>query len=284
MKDSEIFDNNSKVRQDLTLFGVSERESSIYFALLANGESKAGELASLLGLHRLDVYHDLKSMQSKNLVEATISKPMKFSAIPLEVVVRHLRRNDGDQQKIRGNALFELQKYGDELKTRANIQNGRSTETGDKIQIIGGQKAISERWTNLLESAQNEILVAAIDRGSAKLLLMREMDEIQKKMKAGVSVRIFTPVLQSNSSQFKEVASEVRHLDSINSAGVCIVDRREVMIIPESGNGNQAGLSPDEVAILITSPSIVEMFRVLFFVGWDTSPTIGELENTQQLG
>lgn len=89
------------MKEDLTFFDISERESSIYFALLANGESKAGKLASSLGLHRLDVYHDLKSMQSKNLVEATISKPMKFRAIPLEVVVQNLKRNDGDRQKIR---------------------------------------------------------------------------------------------------------------------------------------------------------------------------------------
>lgn len=177
---------------------------------------------------------------------------------------------------------MELQNFSDQLKEQVDLQEGRSGgASGDKIQIIGGQKAMSERWTNLLESAQNEILVAVIDRGSAKLLLMREMDEISKKVKAGVSVRIFTPVSQTNSNQFREVASEVRHLDSINSAGVCIVDRKEVMIIPVSGYGDRGSLPSDEAAILISSPSIVEMFRVLFFVGWDTSPTIEDLDKAE---
>jgi len=101
------------------------------------------------------------------------------------------------------------------------------------------------------------------------------MGEISKKMKEGVKVRIFTPITQSNTEQFKEVTSEVRHLPSTSSAGVCVVDRKEVMIIPES-NDNPVTQSSEETAILITSLSIVEMFRVLFFVGWDTSPLVGD--------
>ena len=102
---------------------------------------------------------------------------------------------------------------------------------------------------------------------------MRGMEEISKKMKAGVAVRIFTPITPSSTDQFKEVASEVRHLESLTSAGLCIMDRKEVMIIPEAAD-NQTQI--EETAIVITSPSIVEMFRVLFFVGWDTSPLTGE--------
>jgi len=259
-------DEYRKAKDELVLFGIPEREAAIYVTLLVRGESRAAELASHLGLHRLDVYHDLKSMQSKNIVEATISKPMKFKPIPLDVVVGTLRRNETSMQTIRNEALSDLENVSHELKRRRMISEA---PTSDKIQIISGQKAISERWTDLLTGAENEILVAAIDKGSAKLLLMRGLEEIAKKMHSGVSVRIFTPISESNSDQFKEIAPEVRHLDSINSAGVCIVDKREVMIIPEPAPGDN---HQDETAILITSPSIVEMFRVLFFVGWDTSP------------
>ncbi len=137
----------------------------------------------------------------------------------------------------------------------------------------------------MLTHAESEILVAAIDKGSAKVLLMRAMGEISKKMKAGVRVRIFTPITQSNTEQFKEVTSEVRHLPSTSSAGVCVVDRKEVMIIPES-NDNPMTHPSEETAILITSHSIVEMFRVLFFVGWDTSPLVGDSiqRNTREYG
>jgi sugar-specific transcriptional regulator TrmB len=269
-EDSDVFsDEFKKTKNELILFGIPEREASLYVALLSRGESRAAELASFLGLHRLDVYHDLKGMQSKNIVEGTISKPMKFKAVPLDVVVKDLRKKELDTQSTRNEALSDLEKASRELRHRS-IASDQLTR--DKIQIISGQKAISERWNDLLTSAKSEILVAAIDRGSAKLLLMRGLEEITRKMRSGVSVRIFTPISQEGTDQFKEVAPEVRHLDSINSAGVCIVDRREVMIIPEPGNA--PGSHQDETAILITSPSIVEMFRVLFFVGWDTSPSI----------
>jgi len=277
MEASPVINNHVKARNGLVLFGLPEREATIYFALLEMGASKAGDIANKLGLHRLDVYHDLKILQSKDMVEAIISKPMKFKAISLDTVIENLQRREANFARARTEALSDLKRVSEELRLR---QQKESTNNGNenKIQVISGQKAISEKWENLLAQASSEILVAAIDRGSAKLLLMREMEEISKKIKAGVSVRIFTPVSNSNTSQFKEIASEVRHLDSINSAGVCIVDGREVMIIPEPSPGDLS--HPDETAILVTSPSIVEMFRVLFFVGWDTSPAIEASEQT----
>ncbi len=272
MENSSPRDEFKKAKDELVLFGIPEREASIYFSLLERGESKAGELAAKLGLHRLDVYHDLKTLQSKDMVEGTITKPMKFKAIPLHITLEVLQKKDQEFARSRTNALSDLRKISEDLKTR---DLPKENVSGNKIQIIGGQKTISEKWISILEHAKSEILVAAIDKGSAKVLLMRGMEEISKKMKAGVNVRIFTPVTQSNTDQFKEVASEVRHLDSINSAGVCIVDRKEVMIIPEASD-DPSSAHPDETAIIITSPSIVEMFRVLFFVGWDTSPATGD--------
>ena len=76
-----------KARDELVLFGIPEREASVYFVLLVMGESKAGELAIKLNMHRLDAYHDLKSLQSKDMVKATISKPMKFKAVALDEVL-----------------------------------------------------------------------------------------------------------------------------------------------------------------------------------------------------
>jgi sugar-specific transcriptional regulator TrmB len=269
MENSSLPEEYDKAKQGLVVLGIPEREAIIYFTLLTHGESKAGEVASNLKLHRLDVYHDLKSLQARDMVEATISKPMKFRALPLQVILEALRRRNQEDHEARVGAMSELQKISMTLGQKEQSRRG----SGNKIQIIGGRKSINERWSSLLSHAEQEILVAAIDKGSAKVLLMRGIEEISKKMKSSVSVRIFTPITPTGTDQFKEVASEVRHLDSLTSAGVCIVDRKEVMIIPET-TGNHA-LS-EETAILITSSSIVEMFRVLFFVGWDTSPLTGD--------
>lgn len=268
-------DDYKKAKEQLILFGITEREASIYFALLFAGESRASEIASSLGIHRLDVYHDLKSLQSKDMVEATISKPMKFKATSLDAVLRVVERNDRELFRAKTNALLELRKFGQKLYQEVHTKPKNGTSQGNKFQIIGGRRSINEKWAHLLTHAEKEILVTAIDKGPAKVLLMREIDSISKKMKAGVNVRIFTPVTKSNMEQFKEAKSEVRHLPSTTSAGICIVDRKEVMIIPESSDNPKAS-SAEETAILISSPSIVEMFRVLFFVGWDTSPLSGD--------
>jgi len=60
-----------KTRDELVLLGIPESEATIYLALLIIGESKAGEIATKLSMHGLDVYHDLKNLQSKDMVEGS---------------------------------------------------------------------------------------------------------------------------------------------------------------------------------------------------------------------
>jgi sugar-specific transcriptional regulator TrmB len=265
-----------KARDDLVLFGFSEKEASVYITLLANGELRAGEIASHLSMHRLDVYHVLKNLQAKDMVQATISKPMKFSACSIRRLIEIIRNELRQDFKTKSEALGHFQKFGERMESyleakRARNQYGTSM-SHDKIQIISGRKSIDEKWTQLLSEAQDEILVAAPDQGSARNLLLRAMDEITGKMKAGVKVRIFTPVSNLDAERFQDLTSEVRHLNSSNSAGFLLVDRKRAMIIPESGEGSNS-------AILTDSPSIVEMLNVLFFEGWNSSPLMGDSAN-----
>src|SRR5580700_736826 len=97
MENSNLPDEYANAKEELVILGIPEREASIYFALLVRGESKAGELASKLRLHRLDVYHDLKSLQGRDMVEATTSKPMKFKALPLRMILQTLEKSQKAQ-------------------------------------------------------------------------------------------------------------------------------------------------------------------------------------------
>ncbi len=115
------------------LFGIPEREASIYFALLVIGESKAGELATKLGMHRLDVYHDLKSLQSRDMVEATISKPMKFKAVLLDDVLEVVRGNDRELIRARTDVLSDLGRISEKLSSRTSIRQAKRWALGRQI-------------------------------------------------------------------------------------------------------------------------------------------------------
>src|ERR1700676_3245181 len=145
MESTSLPDQYARAKEELVTLGIPEREASIYFTLLARGESKASELASKLNLHRLDVYHDLKSLQGKDMVEATISKPMKFRALPLRMILQILENSQKAQYEARSTALSDLRKISEILVRHQSLPG----DPGNKIQIIGGRKPINDKWSSL---------------------------------------------------------------------------------------------------------------------------------------
>jgi sugar-specific transcriptional regulator TrmB len=156
-------------------------------------------------------------------------------------------------------------------KLRALRRDDAAIAGDDRLQILSGRRSISERWMKLLNDAQNEILVAIGDEGTGRILLARAVDTLSKKVRAGVRVRVLTPITGPVGEELSGIIDNLRHLPTSNSAGLCVVDKSKAMIIVESGDRISLG-SKEQTAILLQSRSIVELLWVLFFVGWDTSP------------
>jgi sugar-specific transcriptional regulator TrmB len=257
-------------------FGFSERDSSVYLTLLVNGEMKAGDLAKQLKLHRLDVYNSLKHLQHEGLVETTLSKPMKFRAAPLDTLLEIIRERDEQVQRERLASLSQLENSSKALKKFLSSRVPNLDEKGsDSIQIMSGKKIIRERWSKLVASATREILIVATEKGTAHTLLSGVLDTIARKVRSGVRARIFTPVNSQNVEQFRELQKEIRHLSSYISGGMCVIDGKQALIVVEPTQS----VSPDRRetnAIITDSNSIVQILRTLFFVGWDTSPSVKE--------
>ena len=72
---------------DLKALGLTERESEVYIGLSKRKIMKAGDLSRQVGLHKAQVYHILKSLQDKGLVDSTLEVPARFTAVPLEKVL-----------------------------------------------------------------------------------------------------------------------------------------------------------------------------------------------------
>ncbi len=261
-------------------FGLGEKETKIYLALIVNGRMKASDLSRRLRMHRLDVYNALKTLQVKEIVEGSLSKPMVFGASPLEIVVQVLRHKHEEEVRRDSEALMMLEDATEkvnQLLINRNLDEGEGSSRSERIQILSGRKVINEKWTKLLSSAENEILVVAMEKGAAQALLLNSIDIISEKMKKGVLVRIFTPITKSNAAEIRPIQKEVRHLVTSSSAGLCVVDDKHAMIVTETGDRNVVlDQKREETAIITDSKSIVDMFRTLFFVGWDTSPLFEE--------
>lgn len=266
-----------EIHDSLALFGLGEKEIAVYLTLMVRGIMKATDVSKDLGMHRLDVYNALKTLQSKEFVTATLSRPMSFEAAPFEKILEIIKVKFEEEAKIRTASISKLQAIGRSIIDHQSREHAEE-HSYENLLVLSGRRSISERWTRLIESATREIIIVATSKGISQMLLIQSLDIIYDKARSGLKVRIFTPVSRENAEHLKMIAKEVRHLVTSGSGGVCVVDESKAMMIVESPPAQSdsfRGARMDN-AIVTNSTSMAAMLRTLFFVGWDTSPTLEE--------
>ncbi len=280
---SSPLDDFRSVREALLIFGLTERESNIYLSLVVNGESKASELAKELGMHRLDVYNALKSLQGKEMIDTILSKPMVYKPAPLEDVLQEMKRKHNEKISRTASALANLEEASRRMNQLSGKHRGEKRTNTDRIQILSGRKAIKKKWQALVGHARKELLMVAPESGATQTLLIGSVSTIHDKVSSGLNIKVFTPVTSFNSEKIGKIRRYVRHLSTSVSAGLCISDRDKALIVieqPESALAYQDA----KTAIMTDSRSIVEMLSTLFFVGWDTSPLFDEAVDSMKHG
>ena len=75
------------VLKTLVGLGLSQVEAEIYLFLSQTGPVKGRDIAEMLKLYKQQLYRSLKSLKCKGCVEATLGRPARFSAVPLEKVL-----------------------------------------------------------------------------------------------------------------------------------------------------------------------------------------------------
>lgn len=280
---ASVQDDHRSLREALVHFGLTEREAAIYLSLVVNGDSKASELAKELGIHRLDIYNALKSLQGKEMVESILSKPMVYRASPLERVVSVIKERQREEQKQAASMVSNLEGATRKIVQLSGTKRSDHDVQSDKIQILSGKKAIKKKWSTMIKHSRKEILIVATERGATQTLLLGSIGTIHSKIRLGLNARIFTPINHFNSARIEKIRKEVRHLATSVSAGLCIIDRSRALIVVEQTE-NALGNPEPKAAIMTDSKSIVEMLSTLFFVGWDTSPLFNEVVDSIESG
>lgn len=76
----------TQYRADLTPFGFTPTETSVYFALLARGPSSGYSIARELSIARANAYQALRGLVSKSAAHLLSESPQKFRAIRPEAL------------------------------------------------------------------------------------------------------------------------------------------------------------------------------------------------------
>lgn len=72
------------LQEKLRDFGLTKNESKIYIGLNKTGHQRALAISREEEIPRTETYHLLSSLKSKGIIEPSIQRPTKFSAVPIE--------------------------------------------------------------------------------------------------------------------------------------------------------------------------------------------------------
>src|SRR2546426_3077207 len=73
-----------ELEERLVECGLTEKESAIYLLLAQQGSMKASDVGKRVGISRMDAYNNLRALQQRGIVEATLEKPMRFFVLPVD--------------------------------------------------------------------------------------------------------------------------------------------------------------------------------------------------------
>ena len=99
------------LQEKLRDFGLTKNESKIYVFLSKSGPKKAIEIATEERIPRTETYHLLSNLEIKGIVEPSVEKPTRFSAVAIEKAIESIIRNQENkigELKILKNDMVEL--------------------------------------------------------------------------------------------------------------------------------------------------------------------------------
>lgn len=250
----------------LTSCGLAEKEARAFAHLTNLGTTKVTEIAKAAGLKRAETYQVLERLQSRGLVEATLSRPRQFTAVPPERAVATLIAE-------REQALKAIESLKDDLVTRLARIGGGATEAsaGEVFRVLHDRNQIVGQLTRTLRAATSELCVVASSRSLFRLLLDEGLEgEFRLAQKRGVKVRILTEILPGQEEQLARLTTfaDVRHLMVPRPLRFFIGDEREIV---QFVTADPLGGATKETALWMGARDHVQAQRAFFDDLWTSA-------------
>ena len=271
-------------------FGLTETESTVYLFLSRHGALKGTEIAKQLRKDKAQIYHILRDLQAKGLVESTLEVPVRFTPVALENVVDSAikaKRNEATQIE---NAKKQLLDY---WKSTSKTQIELSVE---KFVVLDGRQKVFSKIAQMIATTESQLLTIA----SVPSLLRADQfgiyDEAAKHPKrARILFRFLTKLSQSNLASAKIILREMS-LSKLNysmripelaanlSPRMVIRDNREALLFI-----NPPSVAPteeyDESCLWTNCADLVRAFTSVFEGTWlnstDIQTKIRDIENAK---
>jgi HTH-type transcriptional regulator, sugar sensing transcriptional regulator len=245
-----------RIVECLKSLGMTKYEALVYIALLRVQSATASEIHESSNVPRASVYPVLDQLLAKDLVSVSQSAPKRFAALPPDdAILRLLGRIERDAASAQ-EALSAIH--------RRKITPEQGNE--ELIWNLYGAVTIRRRLAEIITGSEREIRMIALPD-----ILTPEVKAALAAVSDHVRAEIITPCwdgplpknLKVHVRKYRELPGKPGTAKDLMAGGICIVDKKKVMVIVGSGDA-------DMVALFSESEGFVRFFVRYYtlIAGW----------------
>jgi HTH-type transcriptional regulator, sugar sensing transcriptional regulator len=271
--------------QDFTDLGLSERESSIYKALLSKKAFTATELKGEVNIPSTKIYDVLQRMVKKGIViERPVDSLKYYEAVDPELAFKRLIERYKNEYE---NDLDRKLKAAESLTKKLSplFEDNRNIDSPlDFIEILKDSEYIQKRFINKYVDSKQEVLSFTkgpfIASNSSRL---RDQLNVQENFlkRGGRSRAIYQAEdllkyewLYQSIKDIKGSGEEVRIVESL-PIKMLIFDCASVMLPLRKGTNESSMI----VSVWIEHPELATACKILFETFWEKGLTLEQFEH-----
>jgi len=260
----EIFDKSlgfEKLFEELGEYGLTPNEAKVFIQLLKLGPLTASEIGRSLSISRTEVYNILTNLQNKGIIEASLDRPAKFSAVSFEKALDILI--DSERRRV-----ITMEKSKEELmEIWKTIQVPSGLEEREKLQLLKGAEQIYARFSDMLSEAKEEVDIVAFGADLVRAYNAGVLYKVRDLGRKNVRVKILTHGISSTSSVISYLDKYAEILE-IRAPGLLtpyfvIVDNKQLLLFTKPPGSSRLERK-EATALWTNSNALVQSLKKLF--------------------
>ena len=255
--------STESIISDLQDFGLNKKEARVYYILSRLGSASANEISGASQYNRLQTYRSVKGLLDRGLVEISLERPRKYTALKIEHAISLLEQEAENRiLQLQSKKPLLLQKWSE-------IPDFPISKAAYTFRIIQGSKNVFKFAVMLYESAEKEVEIIIKGNELMRWVIEGADDSLQKVTNKKVIIRGLSEFNKFNATGIERFLefSDMRHVSSEDLVPLVIIDGKEVLVCLTDGINNCV----PENAIWTNHPQFVGMLRGFFNFLWANS-------------
>jgi len=248
-----VKDVNAELKLNLQYLGLSEKETTVYMALLELGKGTVSQISRKAGINRTTGYDILSSLADKRLVNISGKEPKsEFAVEPPEAIVTYLK--------------YQLEETNEQIKKAEalvpELRLVHATQNRPKVKFYEGSEGLKHVYEDTLNSSEPIRAYANVD-DMHKGLPNYFPEYYKRRAEKNISIRAIVPKTPSGEERKSHDLEEKRE--------IAFVPPEKYYFSPEINiydNKVMIASWREKLGIIIESAEIADAMKKIYELAW----------------